>query len=40
MEEQDKLKILKELLFTEEHVFADSIAQKVEDLTKIVNQKA
>lgn len=39
MEEQDKLKILKELLFTEEHEFADSIAQKVDDLTKIVNQK-
>ncbi|WP_103865345.1 cell envelope biogenesis protein OmpA [Aquimarina sp. I32.4] len=39
MEEQDKLKILKELLFTEEHEYADSIAQKVEQLTKIVNQK-
>lgn len=39
MEEQDKLKILKELLFTEEHEFADSIAQKVDDLAKIVNQK-
>ncbi|WP_108867471.1 cell envelope biogenesis protein OmpA [Aquimarina aquimarini] len=39
MGEQDKLKILKELLFTEEHEYADSIAQKVEELTKIVNQK-
>lgn len=39
MEEQDKLKILKELLFTEEHEFADSIAQKIDDLTKIVYQK-
>ncbi|EZH72011.1 OmpA/MotB [Aquimarina atlantica] len=39
MEEQDKLKILKELLFTEEHEFADSIAQKVDDLAKIVHQK-
>ncbi|WP_109435871.1 MULTISPECIES: cell envelope biogenesis protein OmpA [Aquimarina] len=39
MEEQDKLKILKELLLTEEKEFADSIAQKVEELTKIVHQK-
>ncbi|WP_103069721.1 cell envelope biogenesis protein OmpA [Aquimarina sediminis] len=39
MEEQDKLKILKKLLLSEEKEFADSIAQKVEDLTKIVHQK-
>ena len=39
MEEQDKLKILKELLLTEEKEFADSIAQKVEELSKIVYQK-
>ncbi len=39
MEEQDKLKILKELLLTEEKEFADAIAQKVEALTNIVNQK-
>ena len=39
MEEQDKLKILKEILLSEEKEFADSIAQKIEDLTKIVHQK-
>ncbi len=39
MEEQDKLKILKELLLTEEKEFADSIAKKVEELTQIVHQK-
>ena len=39
MEEQDKLKLLKELLLTEEKEFADSIAQKVEELNKIVHQK-
>ena len=39
MEEQDKLKILKELLLTEEKEFADTIAEKVEELSKIVHQK-
>lgn len=39
MEEQDKLKILKELLLTEEKEFADSIAEKLEALTKVVHQK-
>ncbi len=39
MEEQDKLKILKELLLTEEKEYADSIAKKVEELSKIVHQK-
>lgn len=39
MEQQDKLKILKELLLTEEKEFAASIAKKVEELHKIVNQK-
>ncbi|WP_025741263.1 hypothetical protein [Aquimarina pacifica] len=39
MEEQDKLKILKELLLTEEKEFTDSLAEKVEELTKIVHQK-
>ncbi|MAQ76157.1 MAG: cell envelope biogenesis protein OmpA [Aquimarina sp.] len=39
MEQQDKLKILKELLLTEEKEFAESIAKKVEELHKIVNQK-
>ncbi len=39
MEEQDKLKILKELLLTEEKEFADSIAEKVEALSQIVHQK-
>lgn len=39
MEEQDKLKILKDLLLTEEKEYADSIARKVEELSKIVHQK-
>ncbi|WP_298313876.1 cell envelope biogenesis protein OmpA [uncultured Aquimarina sp.] len=39
MEEQDKLKILKELLLTEEKEYADSIAKKVDELSKIVHQK-
>lgn len=39
MEEQDKIKILKDLLFTEEKEYADSIARKVEELNKIVHQK-
>ncbi|MCK8523781.1 cell envelope biogenesis protein OmpA [Aquimarina sp. D1M17] len=39
MEEQDKLKLLKELLLTEEKEYADSIARKVEELSKIVHQK-
>ncbi|KAA1247725.1 cell envelope biogenesis protein OmpA [Aquimarina sp. RZ0] len=39
MEAQDKLKILKELLLTEEKEYTDSIAQKLEDLSKIVHQK-
>ena len=39
MEDQDKLKILKELLLTEEKEYADSIAEKVEELRKIVYQK-
>ncbi|MBQ4818940.1 cell envelope biogenesis protein OmpA [Aquimarina sp. MMG016] len=39
MEEQDKLKILKDLLLTEEKEYADSIAKKLEDLSKIVHQK-
>ena len=39
MEQQDKLKILKELLLTEEKEFAQSIAKKVEELHKVVNQK-
>ncbi|WP_062053737.1 hypothetical protein [Aquimarina longa] len=39
MEDQDKLKILKQLLLSEEKEFADSITQKVEALHKIVHQK-
>ncbi len=39
MDGQDKLKILKELLLTEEKEFTDSLAEKVEQLTKIVYQK-
>ncbi|GAA4276667.1 cell envelope biogenesis protein OmpA [Aquimarina mytili] len=39
MEDQDKLKILKELLLTEEKEYTDSIAEKVEELSKIVYQK-
>ncbi|MDY8136967.1 cell envelope biogenesis protein OmpA [Aquimarina sp. 2201CG5-10] len=39
MEDQDKLKILKELLLTEEKEYADSIAKKVDELSKIVHQK-
>jgi len=39
MEDQDKLEILKKLLLTEEKEFADSIAEKVEELSKIVHQK-
>ncbi|MGY3791753.1 cell envelope biogenesis protein OmpA [uncultured Aquimarina sp.] len=39
MEEQDKFKILKELLLTDEKEYADSIAKKVEELSKIVYQK-
>ena len=39
MEDQDKLKILKELLFTEEKEYANSIARKVEELSKVVHQK-
>ncbi len=39
MQEQDKLKILKELLFTEEQEFVDSINKKVEKLTELVNHQ-
>lgn len=39
MEEQDKLRILKELLLSEEKEFADSIARKVDELSEIVHQK-
>ncbi len=39
MEDQDKLKILKDLLLTEEKEYTDSIAEKVEELSKIVHQK-
>ncbi len=39
MEDQDKLKILKELLLTEEKEYTDSIAEKVEQLSKIVHEK-
>ncbi|MBQ0734903.1 cell envelope biogenesis protein OmpA [Aquimarina celericrescens] len=39
MEDQNKLKILKELLLTEEKEYTDSIAEKVEELSKIVHQK-
>ncbi|GAA4111206.1 hypothetical protein GCM10022393_08750 [Aquimarina addita] len=39
MEESDKLKILKELLFTEEKEYTDSIAEKLEILSKIVYEK-
>ena len=39
MEAQDKLQILKDLLLTEEKEYADSIAKKVEELSKIVHQK-
>ena len=39
MEDQDKLQILKALLLTEEKEFAQSIAKKVEELHKVVNQK-
>jgi len=39
MEESDKLKILKELLLSEEKEFADSMSRKIEELTKIVHQK-
>lgn len=39
MENQDKLQILKALLLTEEKEFAESIAKKVEELHKVVNQK-
>ncbi len=39
MEDQDKLKILKELLLTEEKEYTNAIAEKVEELSKIVYQK-
>jgi len=39
MQDQDKLKILKELLFTEEQEFADSIDKKVEKLTELINRQ-
>ncbi|MBP2833182.1 cell envelope biogenesis protein OmpA [Aquimarina sp. U1-2] len=39
MEDQDKLKILKDLLFTEEKEYTDAIAVKLEELSKIVHQK-
>lgn len=39
MEDRDKLKILKELLLTEEKEYTDSIAEKVERLSKIVHEK-
>lgn len=39
MGEKDKLKLLKDLLLTEEHEFADSISKKVEELRTIVLQK-
>ena len=39
MGEKDKLKLLNDLLLTEEHEFADSISKKVEELRTIVLQK-
>lgn len=39
MEESDKLKILKELLFSEEKECTDSLAEKLEALSKIVHEK-
>ncbi len=39
MEDKDKLKILKELLLTEEKEYTHSIAEKVEELSKIVYEK-
>jgi len=39
MEEQDKLRILKDLLLTEEKEYTDSIAKKVEALHQIVHKK-
>lgn len=39
MEDKDKIEILKKLLLTEEKEYAESIARKVEELSKIVHQK-
>lgn len=39
MQEQDKLQILKELLFTEEKEFAETLSKKVEILTEILDRK-
>jgi len=39
MQEQDKLQILKELLFTEEQEFAEALSKKVEILTEILDRK-
>ncbi len=39
MEEQDKLKMLRELLLSDEKEYTDSIARKVEELSKVVYQK-
>ena len=39
MEDKDKIEILKKLLLTEEKEYAESIARKVEELSKIVHQQ-
>ncbi len=39
MQDQDKLKILRELLFKEEKEFVDSIEKKVEKLTELLNRQ-
>ncbi len=39
MEQKDKLKLLKEILLTEDRVFAQSITKKIEKLNSVINTK-
>ena len=39
MEQKDKLKLLKEILLTEDRVFAQSITKKIEALNSVINKK-
>ncbi len=39
MEQKDKLKLLKEILLTEDRVFAQSITKKIETLNAVINTK-
>ncbi len=39
MEQKDKLKLLKEILLTEDRVFAQSITKKIESLNSVIHKK-